>query len=166
MFYSSKQFSSAGRGSPGVTLVEVIIALLIFTVTAVALGRSLIWLQYSAEDNLYTSTAFTVASSVLEQMKSASTDTLKKSIIETEFTMRRGSGTDKLLLGQDNTLTIPLSSDAQNNKTMPLVLRPTIQAIDGNTGFLLRIEYSYDHPSSGRTRTKIMACMRSNVNSY
>ena len=155
------------RNTSGFTLVEVVISLLVLSFAAAGLVSFLISIQYMAEDNLYESTALTVALSTLEQMKSMATDNLENSMNASVFNLNTGtSGIQTLGLGQANELSIPIVTNTVNPKSMPLVLTPSIQSIARDTGFWLRVQYQYDHPRNGRTRTKVIGCIRSRVQNF
>lgn len=65
----TQRFSPFQRHRRGLTLVETMIALSIFTVLAAGLSASIILSRKLAEANVYESTALTVATGYLEQLK-------------------------------------------------------------------------------------------------
>lgn len=154
------------RNTSGFTLVEIVISMLVLSFVAAGLVSFLISIQYTAEDNLYEATALTVALSTLEQMKSMITEDLEDNMNAARFDLRTGAdGIQVLALREANTLSIPIVTNAQNPKSMSLVMTPDIQSIAGNTGFWLRVQYQYNHPRDDRIRTKVIGCIRSRVQS-
>lgn len=160
------------KNTSGFTLVEVIISLVILTFVAAGLMSFLISIKYAAEDNLYESTALTVALSTLEQMKSKKFGELSDSQSNSTFDLISGNGEVRSLnLNVPNIIEVPIITDgtSSNNtvaKTLSLTLEPSIQPTTTNTGFWLEVKYSYDHPRSGRTRTEIVRNIRSNVQTF
>ena len=155
------------RNTSGFTLVEVVISLLILAIAAAGLVSFLISIQYMAEDNLYESTALTVAISTLEQMKSMATENLENSMNSAEFELNTGvSGIQVLALEEANELSVPIVTNTETPKSVAIVLTPNIESIAGDTQFWLRVQYQYNHPRNDRTRTKVIGCIRSRVNSY
>ncbi len=155
------------RNTSGFTLVEIVISLLILAFAAVGLVKFLISIQYTAEDNLYESTALTVALSTLEQMKNAAPSTLDGSIGTSTFNLDVGADQPVVLnLGEENTRSIPIITNAESPKFMDLRVTPNIQSIAGETGFWLSVQYQYDLPRNGRTQTKVMECIRSKIPSF
>lgn len=155
------------RNTSGFTLLEVMISLIILAVAAAGLVSLLISMQYISEDNLYKSTALTVAISTLEQMKSMTTNDLEISMSTREFDLNTGAnGEQTLTLDQPNQLLVPIVTNAETPKSMPIVLTPSIMSTAGGTQFWLRVQYQYNHPKNDRTRTKVIGCIRSRVNSF
>ena len=152
------------RNTSGFTLIEVVISMLVLSFIAAGLVSFLITTQYTAEDNLYKSTALSVALSTLEQMKSMDTEDLDNSVSTAAVDLTNSNGTQALTLGAANTLQIPIVSNNQNPRTMQLVLTPSIQSIANDTAFWLRVEYEYEHPrDANRVRTKVIGCTRGRV---
>lgn len=160
------------NNTSGFTLIEVIISLVILTFVALGLMSFLISIKYAAEDNLYESTALTVALSTLEQMKSKKFGELSSSQNNSTFDLVSGNGEiTSLNLNAPNIIQIPLITDEASSdnaviKTLPLTLEPSIQPTTSNTGFWLEVKYSYDHPRNGRTRTEIVRNIRSDVQTF
>lgn len=160
------------NNTSGFTLIEVIISLVILTFVATGLMSFLISIKYAAEDNLYESTALTVALSTLEQMKSKKFGELSDSQSSSTFDLVSGNGeVTSLNLNAPNILQIPIITDEASSgnaviKTLPLTLEPSIQPTTTNTGFWLEVKYSYDHPRSGRTRTEIVRNIQSDVQTF
>ncbi len=162
----------AKNKTSGFTLIEVIISLVILTFVALGLMSFLISIKYAAEDNLYESTALTVALSTLEQMKSKKFGELSNSQNSSTFDLISGNGeVQSLKLNEPNDIEIPIITDETSPdnsviKNLPLTLEPSIQPTTTNTGFWLEVKYSYDHPRNGRTRTEIVRNIRSNVQTF
>lgn len=157
--------------SPGLTLVEAIIALAILSSVSLTLAKSLIWIQYTAENNLYQSTAFTVATGILEQIKSSSALNLREAESAGTFQLKASiengtSAGDILTLGTENTLAVDIVTNGDNPKSIPLRLTPSIKPI-GQGSYLLKIQYEYDHPKHNRSQTNVVMCIRSiQVNTF
>ncbi len=153
----------------GFTLVEVIIAMVILTVGALATTNFLISIQYSAEDNLYASKALTFALNALEQMKATPTsdlEDLEQSADNAVFTLTVAADeTVDLNLGEENKdLPVPTVTNGRGiPQTIPITLTPSITKLADATGFWLRIEYEYAHPRNGRLRSNVLGCVRSKV---
>ena len=132
----------------------------------------LISIKYAAEDNLYESTALTVALSTLEQMKSKEFEELSESQSSSTFNLISGDGEiTSLNLNAPNIIPIPIITDEASSsnaviKTLPLTLEPSIQPTTTNIGFWLEVKYSYNHPRTGRTRTELVRNIRSNVPTF
>lgn len=147
----------------------MIISLFVFALLALGLTKSLVFAKYLAEDNLYEATALTVASSLIEQIKGASFDSLEnpKQIGGNDsFEMIGGGGQPKMLiLDEFNDLQVPVvtENDGSTAKTMKIRVKPSITEMSGASGYWILIEYTYDHPRNGRTRTNFVRNARSTV---
>ena len=150
----------------GFTLVETMVTVTILTIAAVGFTSLLITVQYTAEDNLYESTALTVALGTLEQMKNSATRNLENSqdITSFDLVIDDNDVTTPLVLDQVNILNVPVVTNAQVDKELPVSLIPRITTV--NNGFMLEVQYAYDHPQSGREKTMVVRCMRSNAPTY
>jgi prepilin-type N-terminal cleavage/methylation domain-containing protein len=163
---------SSKKQQEGFTLIEVIFSLFILALLALGLTKAAIYAQYTAEDNLYEATALTVAISTIEQMKGASLSEISSPTEESGkqvFKLIAGNGTStSLILNEENVLDIPIITDSEGSasKTMPLTLIPKITPSTSNTGYWLELQYSYDHPKSGTTRTAVIRNIRSTVPVY
>jgi prepilin-type N-terminal cleavage/methylation domain-containing protein len=154
------------KTASGFTLVEVVISLLIVAVAAAGLIKSLISIEYTAESVFRESSALNVALSTLEQIKSTTNDGLDESIITETFNLRTGNGEIKALhLGTANELSVPIVTDGENQKSLPLVLSPSIEYIGETTAVWIRVEYQYEHPKNGPL-TNVIGCIRSPVQSF
>lgn len=172
-------FKKKRKETPGFTLVETIITVFVLSVAAIGFTKLLIATQYAAEDNLYDSTALTVALSTLEQMKNTSVALLETSeengefdlvIKELDIVTDEETEVETLDLGEQNVLQIPLVTNNANNKTLRLTLTPRIipNLIPGTIdeiveSYMLEVEYAFDHPQTQLNRTKTVRCLRSNT---
>lgn len=153
----------------GFSLIELVVAMFVFTILAAGLSKSIIHTQQVAEDNLYEATALTVASSMIEQIKGVSYALLTDPIQvdgEDGINMLIGNGqTSDLILGEFNELDVPIVTNASGStdKTMPLRVNPMITLMDNESGYWIEVEYEYDHPKTGRTRSHSLRNARSAV---
>ena len=108
----------------GLTLIEVMVSLVILTVTATAISKSLIYAQYSAENNLYESIALNTALSTLEQLKAENYNRLIEIQTNGNFDFIYGNGNSiSLSLNTDNVVPIQVranDSGIQNNLEITL----------------------------------------------
>lgn len=155
------------RKDSGFTLVETIITVTILIIAVTGFTRLLVSTQYNAEENLYESTALNVALSTLEQMKNSSFFELTQSLESAEFELNTDNPdeTTPLDLDESNTLPIPIVTNSTDDKMLDITLTPRIIK-SGRNAFMLEIEYAYDHPQTGRTRTSFVRCLRSRIRSY
>ena len=153
----------------GFSLVEVVVSMFIFALLALALTKTLTFTKYLAEDNLYEATALTVASSLIEQIKGASLDLLIDPIQtggKDSFEMAADGSTSKyLILDEYNKLEVPIVTDNSGSETKKLEIRvnPSITKMSKSKGYWIEIEYQFDHPRTGRTRTNTLRNARSTV---
>ena len=154
------------KNTSGFTLIETLITVTILTIAAVGFTSLLITIQYTAEDNLYESTALTVALGTLEQMKNSDARTLEASQISTSFDLVIDDNDVRtpLALDEENILNVPVVTNAAVDKELPVTLVPRIITVDN--GFMLEVQYAYDHPQSGREKIMVVRCMRSNAPTY
>lgn len=153
------------KNTSGFTLVEVIISLVVLTTAAFGITQFLIWIQYSAQDNLYESVALNMALNTLEQMKSTNVAGLETSIANQTFVLTKSASEQVTLrLGQENReISVPIVTNDDDVKNILISLTPSITTLEGDIGFLLRVEYEYRHPRNDRPRTKVLSCIRSRV---
>lgn len=167
------------KETPGFTLVETIITVFVLSVAAIGFTKLLIATQYAAEDNLYDSTAQTVALSTLEQMKNANVALLETSVMDGRFDLvvkeldvitNEETEVETLDLDEQNVLQIPLVTNNASSKTLQLMLTPRIirntipdTADEVVLSYMLEVEYAYNHPQTQLIRTKTVRCLRSNT---
>jgi type II secretory pathway pseudopilin PulG len=151
------------------SLIEMVVSMFVLTLLSLAFVRGLIYIKYTAEDNLYEASALSVAVSTIEQMKGASISLLStpptsdgKEIFT--LTVENENEID-LILDEANTVSIPLVTDSDGNiqKTLDIEVVPSIDAMDTATGYWLSLKYSYKHPRTGRIRTAMVRNARSTV---
>ncbi|CAA6676849.1 MULTISPECIES: hypothetical protein [unclassified Lentimonas] len=154
------------------TLVEVMGSMFLFTLFALAFMKGLLFCKVTAEDNLYDATALTVAISTIEQMKGASISLLESPPTsggkETFEMIIEDNTPHTVFLGETNLLQVPIvtNSTGSVSKTLDVTIIPDIQEMDNNEGFWLSIQYSYDHPRNGRTRTYTVHNARSTIKAF
>jgi len=143
-------------------------SMLIASLVTVALAKSMILMQYSAEDNLYQVAALNVAETTLTQMKSASPGVLLTLANSNDQTFKVDLGIEsiELNLGQENELSVPIVIDADKPKSMTVIVNPTIDSLQNDTVLHLKVAYTFEHPRTGRVRNKFIQSMRSRVNTY
>lgn len=161
------------RKDSGFTLVETLITVVILSIAVIGFTRLLISTQYNAEQNLYESTALNVALSTLEQMKNSSFFQLTQSLENTEFDFQTTSADniETIDLNAPNILSVPIVTNGTDNKMLNITLTPRIIASGPNApsdpnAYMLEVEYAYNHPQTGQTRTSVVKCLRSNIKSY
>jgi prepilin-type N-terminal cleavage/methylation domain-containing protein len=157
------------KHSTGFSLVEMLIAMVIFAVLSIGLSKSLIYSQQMAEDNLYEATSLTVASSFIEQIKAVSYARLLepkqvggKDVIEVVI----GNGLlYDLILDEKNELEVPIVTDNSGtaNKMLTLGLTPSVTRMDSGSGFWIEVYYEYEHPKTKRVRSQSLRNARSAV---
>lgn len=158
-----------GEAKRGFSLVEIMITMFVLAIFVMVFTKGLTYAKYTAEDNLYSSTALTVAVSTIEQMKGANLNLLsspRRQNGKEIFTMVVEGGNDHdLILDEVNNITIPLVTDENNEvaKTLDLEITPSIEPMSTFTGYWLTIRYSYKHPQTGRVKTEIIRNARSTV---
>lgn len=153
----------------GYSLVEVIISMFVLTLLSLAFTRGLIFAKYTAENNIYESTALTVAVSTIEQMKGASIGVIEnptRSGGNDVFEMVVDSGNIRALnLGESNLIDVPLVTDSEGAtiNTLEVNLTPSIEAMDSFNGYWLTVHYTYEHPRTKRIRAHTIRNARSTV---
>lgn len=155
------------RKDSGFTLVETLIAVVILSIAVTGFIRLLISTQYNAEETLYESTALNVALSTLEQMKNSSFSLLEQSQEDEEFDFQTTSADniETIDLGAPNMLSVPIVTNGTDNKSLAMTLTPRIITL-GPNAYMLEVNYAYNHPQTGRTRTSVVKCLRSRIRSY
>lgn len=153
----------------GYSLAEVVITMLILALFVLAFTRGLTYAKYTAEDNLYDSTALNVAVSTIEQMKGAGLSAIENPPTvggKDVFQMVVDAGNIRnLVLNEVNIIDVPLVTDASGNvgKSFEIKMTPTIEQMSSYNGYWLTVEYSYEHPRSKRVRSNIIRNARSTV---
>ena len=159
----------AKKAKDAFSLVEMVITLFLFTILALALTKALTYTKYIAEDNLYEATALTVASSLNEQIKGASLDLIinpKRINGDDCFEMSiNGETSIDLTLGTFNDLDVPVVTNegGEQTKSMRVRIKPEIDEMINRQGYWITIEYEFDHPRSGQTRSSTVRNARSKI---
>lgn len=141
------------------SLLEVMIAMFVLGLMALALTKGLTHAKYTAEGNLFEGTALTAAVSTIEQMKGASLNLLQDPPLvdgKKVFKMIIADGlTQNLVLNEVNTVTVPVVTDEGGSigKTLDLNLTPRIESMTTFSGYWLSVEYSYTRPGMRRIHT-------------
>lgn len=167
------------KHAAGFTLVETIITVVILSIAALGIMKFLISTQFIAEDNLYESTALTVALSTLEQMKNKQNAALDDSLQNETFDLETSGGktvTLNLLVPDGpqfvpTVLEVPIVTKNTGGKNLDIRITPSItlvgaDAAAGARAYMLKVQCEYDHPKTGRNRTVTVKCMRSSARTY
>lgn len=157
------------KKNSGFTLIETITTVVILTIAAVGLMSFLTSIRFAAENNLYESTALTVALSTLEQMKSQTYQNLQNTMLANGFNLETGNDNQvPLSLTTPTTLPVPVVSDLGSAnqappKLIPITLRPSITASATRAELWIEIQYSYEHPRNGRVITGVVRGTKNNI---
>lgn len=144
----------------GLTLVEVVVSVVIFTFAALALARFLVVIQYKAENSLYDATALSVVTNVFEQLKRSDFGQLTAFRDAGSFSVTKFATDDVTMnLGQPNEWVVDVNIDDQGNtlKSMSVFLTPSITLVGDSC--VVEIEYTYERPRGG-DRTLSFRCLR------
>lgn len=167
----------------GFTLVEVVFSLFVLTVFIVAILKTSTFTKYSAEQNLYESTALNAAIGIIEQIKGANYELLINPELDSDtdeiFTASSSTGSAlQLKLAQANTISVPIITESGGDtaKTLAVSITPTLtetskkvkNLVNTQTpaGIWVEVEYAWAHPRTGRTNTGVMRNMVSLVSTY
>ena len=148
----------------GLTLVEVMVSLVILTILATAISKSLIYAQYSAEDNLHESIALNMALSTLEQLKAENYNRLLEIQTNGNFDFIYGNGNSiNLTLNTDNVVPVPVgANDSGVQKNLELTLKPSITDMATNSR-LIQIDYSYMDPRDRTVNSRVIRSVRGKI---
>jgi type II secretory pathway pseudopilin PulG len=169
-FMTAKLRSELSRRS-GLSLIEVVVSMFVLTLLALATTQALIFSKYTAEESLYEATALNLGLSIIEQMKSASYQTLENPPQKKggdSFTMLVENGVEEvLLLGEENQLKVPIVTEAggTKRKLLPTTVIPTIREMSDGNGLWLEVRYSFEHPRSGVVRESVVRNAITNIRS-
>ena len=158
----------------GFSLIEVIIALAILAMLAMAFTASSLYTRRSAETNVYESTALTVASGYLEQIKSVEYESLVASVLDPNLPLRTmvNQGTeDPIYLNRFTAKTIVLNEDVAGNpvQRMTVEVMPEIFDMAPATGeriLNIRITYRWNSVDTGRQQVRTLRTARSYVPTF
>ncbi|WP_309398866.1 type IV pilus modification PilV family protein [Cerasicoccus maritimus] len=153
----------------GMSLVEVLVATVLFGILAMATGGSVLMSRRMAETNLYSVTAHDIAQGYAEQIMAMDFDgDIAASVINNSLPLTLKSVTpsltnesstvdDYLYFGGDTTnekmIMIDLKGDGDEQRQVEMPMRFTLQANDLNTGsnpyqaYEIRIDYEYQTPA-------------------
>lgn len=156
--------------SRGVSLVELMIALFIFALTAAGIGKAMISAKWNAEKNLYEATSLNVAVSTLEQMKSDGYTALQSPRTDENavpvFNLAVGNGVSvDIPLGASTVLDVPLAteSDGGGDKTLEVTVNPQVVQSSEYQALWLTVNYSWRNPRDGRLFTASVKSLQSIV---
>ncbi len=158
----------------GFSLAEMLIALTLFGIMASAFMASSAFARRTAESAVYESTALTVATGYIEQIKTIEYETLAACILDPTApipTMINQGTADPLYLGVYTTKTIPLRIDSANAtlQSMTLLVRPEMTNTYSSTGrrlITIAIHYRWYEPGTGLQRDASIRSARSYVPTF
>ncbi len=133
----------------GFTIVEALIALAILGILAMAFTAGSLYTRRSAEANVYSSTALTVATGYLEQIKSIEYETLITSVLDPSKpleTMVNQGTADPIYLDRFTDKDVVLNEDEYGNpvQKMRISVKPEITDMEPITGQrILNISLTY-----------------------
>lgn len=160
--------------SPGFSLAEIMIALMLFGIMATAFMASTSFAHKVAQSSIYESTALTVATGYIEQVKSIEYETLAACILDNSTpipTMINQGTDDPLYIGKYTSKTVPIRMDDKGSvlQTMKLEVRPELSNIFSATGeklLTIEIHYRWTEPGSSRQRENCIRTARSYVPTF
>lgn len=160
--------------SRGFSLVEVMVALAIFSMLAMAYTATSLYARRSAETNVMESTALTVAAGYLEQIKSLEYESLIVSVkdpSEPLRTMVNQGKDDPIYLGKFTSKTVVMNEDEYGTpiQTMDVAVRPDITDLSGSTGeriINIIITYRWAQVDTGQTQERMLRTSRSYVPTF
>ncbi len=159
---------------PGFSLVETLIALGVFSVVSLGLLAGIIQVRRIAEGNVHQSTALTVATGFIEQIKSMEYNDLSN-LSEGQsiaFVVDQTSEAQSVPLGQFSELQIPVDSD-KSGKTcvwMPFQVKPQVKNLASTSDKLpalqLDLTFRWRSPNTKSWIESKITTIRSSVPSY
>ncbi|TVP75497.1 MAG: prepilin-type N-terminal cleavage/methylation domain-containing protein [Puniceicoccaceae bacterium] len=155
----------------GFSLVEVMIAMFVLTLLALATTRTMTYTKFTTEDTLYEATTLNLGLSIIEQMKGRSYHELMNPPLvggKPSFTMRLGAGAQEILiLDEANQLDVPIVTEAGGDQTkrLPVTVTPSMTPMTEGIGLWLEVHYSFPHPRSGKIRERFVYNAKTNVES-
>ncbi|MGB0373006.1 MAG: type IV pilus modification PilV family protein [Opitutales bacterium] len=141
--------------SKGFSLTEVLIAMFVFSMTAVSVVTGLMSTRKSSEQNIYQSSIITVVTGFIEQTKSMSFSELKALADGTNSSIEYiVSNANEVTLTNDTEtiLQIPIDADDEGNTTVTvdLYIRVKVSDVADYDAVQLDILYGYSAPLSDR----------------
>jgi len=164
----SQMRSTAAR--PGLTLVEVMMAMTIFVVLAGGIIAGVFTVRADAENNLYEMSSMNVALSFLEQTKGLPFDQLE-GIMEDGSEIRYLTGFIEfkdMELGEEEELEVPIISDVDGNvkKALDVTVEINVTEADDFNGYWLTVDYRWEHPTNNKLFEGQVRSFKSNIANY
>jgi len=155
----------------GFSLVEVLIALALFGVMATGFMASSLFAKRTAESALAESTALTVASGYMEQVKSINYNSLVASVQDTSIpvaTVNNQGVVDPVYLNaySDKTIPIRFNEDGSTAQNIIIGIKLSISTAAASSVLnilSIQIDYRWTEPGSGRIRTASLRSSRASV---
>ena len=158
------QKQSAKYSGKGLTLLEVMLSMLIFTIVALGLSRFMIHSKFMAENNLYEATALNVALSTIEQLQSEPYNTIEALMAganPADYTLDLINGESAIIKVNDgdipapetsSELSVPVtdSTTGETLKDIEVKLTATLTADSSIEAYWITVAYSYTHPRDDR----------------
>jgi prepilin-type N-terminal cleavage/methylation domain-containing protein len=145
-----------GRKKKGFTLIELMLALTLLSIIAMGLTAGNMLSRRNAEGAIHESTAITIATGYLEQLKSMEYQTILASVNDPQIPLptKINQGTlDPIFLEQWNPKKVTLNINAQGEVTQTMVVevRPSIMDMSANGERILGMEmvYRWQRPPEG-----------------
>lgn len=139
----------------GLTLTEVMIAMVIFVILAGGIIGAVFTVRADAENNLYESAALNVAISFLEQLKSIETEALLNPPVngtgEKYHTFLIGFGQSfNMPLSKDTAVMVPIISNADGTakKELEVIINMQVDEATDFDGFWFEVDYTWKHPTT------------------
>lgn len=171
MSVKSPQQCSSQRHSKGYSLLEIIIAMIIFSMVTVGILRGVLQARSMAEHSVYQSSAITVATGFIEQIKAMAYTELES--------LANGSASEMVFIianGEENTvengietsLAVPLDADEEGETTltMDLNLLVNISPVTGIDAVQVDLLYGFILPLTNKPITSSISTIVSDVPTY
>lgn len=167
----------------GITLLELMVGLVLMALVAFGVIKASSMSKFTAEQNLYESTAVNTAIGLIEQMKGTNYNSIANPPVDADgdeiFSLRIADGTSvSLKLGKENDLLVPIitESGGKVGKTLNVKITPSltrsntlVKSLNNTTeyaGYWVTIDYSWNHPRSGKAYSGVYKNLISLVSSY
>lgn len=164
-----------GSGSSGLTLVEVIIAMVLFSMLSLGLLQGTLQTRKFTEENIYHQAAQTAIIGYLEQIKSQPYIYLRHSLADPLNVPLRTvidhETPDPLRVGYWNYKNVTINTDSSGNpiETMDLWVLPLIDdltAVGDRPAFAIQMRYYWRSPATRQLRGATKRIVRSTVETY
>lgn len=178
MRFSKKPSSGFTRSHRGMTLVEIIIAMVLFSMLAVGILQGTLQTRKFTEENIYHLAAQTAIIGYLEQIKSQPYTYLSQSISNPLSvplrTMVDHETPDPLYVNYWNFKRITINADADGNPieqmdfwVLPLVTELSSSAAAGNRpAYSIQMRYYWRSPATRYLRSGTKRLVRSTIETY